>query len=186
LIPAVLSLLLACPLYAFEVPNGNAGSVSASSIALTEPAPDEVVVVINDNAFGGNHAGIFAGSLLFDPAGSYRNIRGRDKDWHEPTLVDYARYQMLDGLKIRFYRFRLQSQAFSAIVQRMLTAAPTPPLFCASAVQNLLEDIPPFNAIERASWTTPTALGQLLDTLTHGAAAAGICQKPDASPCWVR
>jgi hypothetical protein len=180
---ALLLLLLAGPLYAVEGPDWNSDTVSAGSIALTEPAPDEVVVVINDNAFGGNHAGIFAGSLLFDPAGSYRNVRGQDKDWQEPTLVDYARYQMLDGLKIRFYRFRLQSQAFSAIAQRMLTAAPTPPLFCASAVQNLLVGIPPFNAIERASWTTPTALGQLLDTLTRGASAAGICQNLDASPC---
>ena len=89
----------------------------------------------------------------------------------------------MDGLKIRFYRFRLQPPTFAAIVQRIREAGPTPPLFCASAVQNLLAGLAPFNGIKRVGWTTPTALAHALDALTHGTGAVGECQKLDASPC---
>jgi hypothetical protein len=110
-------------------------------------------------------------------------VRGQDKGWTGPTLRDYARYQTVDGLKIRFYRFRLKPPAFTALVQRIREAGATPPLFCASAVQNLLADIAPFDVIKRVGWTTPTALARVLDLMTQGAGAVGECQKLDASPC---
>lgn len=161
----------------------NVGVESTVKIALTEPAPNEVVVVINDNALGGNHAGVFAGNLRLDPAGSYFGVRGADTNWRAPTLDDYARFQTADGLRIRFYRFHLQPQAFDQIAQRIRDAGMTPPLFCASAVQNLLAGVPPFDAIVHTGWTSPTALGRALDPLTQGSNAAGECQKLDASPC---
>jgi hypothetical protein len=176
-------LLGAAPLQAQEAPSWRSEPVPAADIRLIEPAPDEVVVVLNVNALGGNHAGLFAGDLLIDPAGSYFGVRGQDKNWTKPTLKDYARYQTVDGLKIRFYRFRLKPPAFAAIVQRIREAGTTPPLFCASAVQNLLASIVPFEAIGQAGWTTPTALARLLDALTHGEDAVGECQKLDGSPC---
>jgi hypothetical protein len=179
----LIALLRVGPLYADEAFNWYTEPRPEAEIRLAEPAPDEVVVVVNDNAFGGNHAGLFAGSLLIDPAGSYFGVRGENKRWTGPTLADYARYQTVDGVEVRFYRFRLQAQAFAAIEQRIREAGPTPPLFCASAVQNLLVDIPPFDPIERTGWTTPTALGRLLDKLTQGEGAVGECQKLDASPC---
>ena len=179
----LIAMLVAEPPYAAEAPNWNSEPPPEAVIKLAEPAPDEVVVMVNDNAFGGNHAGLFAGSLLIDPAGSYFGMRGEDKSWKGPTLADYARYQTVDGPKIRFYRFRLQPQAFASIEQRIRDAGPTPPLFCASAVQNLLAEIPPFDAVERAGWTTPTALGRVLDKLTQGEGAIGECQKLDASSC---
>jgi hypothetical protein len=178
-----IALLAAGPLYADEAPNWNSEAPPEAVIKLTEPAPDEVVVVVNDNALGGNHAGLFAGAKLIDPAGSYVWTRSRDKSWPGPTLADYARYQTVDGQKIRFYRFRLQSQTFAAIVQRIREAGATPPLFCASAVQNLLAGLAPFDRIKPVGWTTPAALGHVLDVLTHGKGAVGECQKLDASPC---
>lgn len=176
-------LMTAVPLHADELPNWTIEQPLAAVSHLTEPASSEVVVVINDNALGGNHAGLFAGKLLIDPAGSYFGVRTQDKDWSAPTLADYARYQTVDGLNIRLYRFSLQAQAFAAIVQRIHDAGATPPLFCASAVQNLLAGISPFDAIEPTGWTSPSALGHRLDPLTRGEGAIGICQKLDASPC---
>jgi len=179
----LLALLVAGSPYAAEAPNWNVGPTPEAVIKLAEPAADEVVVVVNDNSLGGNHAGLFAGSLLIDPAGSYFGIRGEDRSWKGPTLADYARYQTVDGLNIRFYRFRLQQQAFATIAQRIREAGPTPPLFCASAVQNLLVGVPPFDKVEHTGWTSPTALGRELDALTQGQGAAGECQKLDATPC---
>jgi hypothetical protein len=176
-------LLAAGPLYADEAPNWNSEAPPEAVIKLAEPAQDEVVVVVNDNALGGNHAGLFAGATLIDPAGSYVWTRSRDKTWPGPTLADYARYQTVDGLKIRFYRFHLQQQTFAAIMRRIRDAGVTPPLFCASAVQNLLAGLAPFDRIKRVGFTTPTALGHVLDALTHGQGAIGVCQKLDASPC---
>ena len=175
--------LWAWPLDAAEAPNWNDHASPEAAITVAEPVSNEVVVVVNVNAVGGNHAGLFAGSLLIDPAGSYFGVRGQDKDWRGPTLADYVRYQTVDGPKIRLYRFRLPPQTFAGITQRVRDAGSTPPLFCASAVQNLLAGIPPFDAIKQIGWTTPSALRHLLDPFTQGVGAAGECQKPDASPC---
>ncbi|MDP2031252.1 MAG: hypothetical protein Q8K12_16585 [Thiobacillus sp.] len=177
------ALMAAAPLHADELPVWNTEQPPEAVSHLAEPASDEVVVVINDNALGGNHTGLFAGKLLIDPAGSYVGVRTEDKDWSAPTLADYARYQTADGPNIRLYRFSLQAQAFAAIVQRIHSAGATPPLFCASAVQNLLAGILPFEAIEPTGWTSPSALGHLLDRMTQGESAAGECQKLDATPC---
>lgn len=179
----LFALLGTGPLWAQDAPNWRSEPPPEADIRLAEPAVDEVVVVLNVNALGGNHAGLFAGSLLIDPAGSYYGVRGRDKGWPGPTLRDYARYQTIDGLKIRFYRFRLEPQVFSEIVRRIREAGATAPLFCASAVQNLLAELAPFEAIKQIGWTTPTALARLLDALTQGEGAIGVCQKLDASPC---
>lgn len=177
------ALLATGPLYADEAPNWYSEAPPEAVINLAEPAPDEVVVVVNDNALGGNHAGLFAGATLIDPAGSYVWTRSRDKAWPGPTLADYARYQTVDGPNIRFYRFRLQSPVFAAIVRRIREAGSTPPLFCAAAVQNLLAGLAPFDRIKRVGFTTPSALGHVLDALTQGKDAIGECQKLDASPC---
>lgn len=179
----LLLALVAAPLHAAEAPSWKTEPSPVVVIKLAEPAPDEVVVVINDNALGGNHAGLFAGGQLLDPAGSYVGVRGEDITWQGPTLADYARYQTVDGPNIRFYRFRLQPQAFASIEQRIRASGFTPPLFCASAVQNLLVGVPPFDALEHTGWTSPTALGRELDRLTQGSTAVGECQKLDAAPC---
>jgi hypothetical protein len=178
-----LALLAVAPSLAAEAPSWNTEPAPAVAVNLSEPAADEVVVVINDNALGGNHAGVFAGKRLLDPAGSYVGVRSEDKDWPGPSLADYARYQTVDGPNIRLYRFRLQPDAFALIEQRIQASGFTAPLFCAVTVQNLLVGVPPFGMIASTSWTYPTALAQALDTLIRGEPAAGVCQKLDASPC---
>ena len=171
------------PLHAEEAPNWHDDALPAAQITIAEPALNEVVVVVNDNALGGNHAGLFAGKQLIDPAGSYFGRRGPDKAWSGPTLADYARFQTVDGLKIRLYRFLLKPQAFAEIARRVRETGPTPPLFCAATVHNLLADVAPFDTVQRVGWTTPAALGRLLDDLTHGEQAIGECRNLDASPC---
>lgn len=174
-------LLGSRPLAAQDAPNWLSEAAPLATIRLVEPAADEAVVVINDNALGGNHAGLFAGDRLIDPAGSYFGVRGEDKTWPGPTLADYARYQTTDGLKVRFYRFRLAPDAMAQLRQRIADAGPTPPLFCAAAVQNLLVDIAPFEAITPTGFTTPTALGKRLDALVQN--GVGQCQQLDGAPC---
>lgn len=177
----VFALLCASALHAQDAPNWLNEPAPLADIKLVEPAPDEVVVVINDNALGGNHAGLFAGAQLIDPAGSYFGTRGQDKTWPGPTLADYARYQSTDGLKVRFYRFFLRPEALRDLQRRIRDAGPTPPLFCAATVQNLLIGIAPFYGIDKTGFTTPTALGKRLDALV--AQGVGVCQKLDAAPC---
>ena len=140
-------------------------------------------MVVNDNALGGNHAGLFAGKQLLDPAGSYFGVRGRDALWPGPTLTDYARYQTIDGPKIRIYRFHLDSGNFALLRQRMLDAHPTPPLFCAATVQNLLAGLAPFAGLASTAFTTPSALGRKLDALLGSTPESGSCQQLDGSPC---
>lgn len=185
-LPHVLLLGAGClvlPLRAQESPNWLSEPVPAVTIRLDEPTAEEVVVVINDNALGGNHAGLFAGKILYDPAGSYVGMRRQDKTWSAASLADYARYQTTDGLKVRFYRFRLSEQAMTQLQQRIADASPTPPLFCASAVQNVLVGIAPFDGLESTGLTTPSALGRRLDSLIRGASAVGECQQLDATRC---
>lgn len=179
----VVAMAWSCPLYADEAPNWRDDVLPEVQITVAEPQPNEVVVVVNDNALGGNHAGLFAGGLLIDPAGSYIGRRSLDTAWSGPTLADYARFQTVDGLKIRLYRFLLKPGAFAEIVRRISEAGPTPPLFCAAAVQNLLADAEPFEVVDQVGWTTPATLGRLLDGLTQGDDAIGECQNLDASPC---
>jgi hypothetical protein len=178
LLAALLGAGIAC---AQDAPNWLSEPAPIATIRLAEPAFDEAVVVINDNALGGNHAGLFAGDRLIDPAGSYFGVRREDKTWSGPTLADYARYQTTDGLKVRVYRFRLSPDAMVQLRQRIADAGPTPPLFCAAAVQNLLVDLAPFDAITRTGFTIPTALGKRLDALVSN--GVGECQQLDASPC---
>lgn len=164
------------PLWATEAP-------PAVVSKLREPDADEVVVVVNANSSLGNHSGLFAGHVLIDPAGSYVGLRSADRNWPGPTLADYARFQTSDGLNIRFYRFRLNPQAFAAIVQRIHRIGITPPLFCASAVQNLLVGIAPFDGVKPVNWTSPRALARVLDPLTQGEHAVGVCHTLTAAPC---
>lgn len=150
---------------------------------LAEPAANEVVVVINNNAVAGNHAGIFAGARLNDPAGSYLGTRSRDSNWPGPSLADYVEFQKEDGERIQIYRFKLAPDDFAAIDSRMASAGITPPLFCAVQVHNLVAGLGPFGPLEKVGWTTPASLARQLDKLIDGQAAPGECVMPDNQPC---
>lgn len=150
---------------------------------LAEPAANEAVIVINNNALGGNHAGIFAGARLNDPAGSYVGMRSQDRNWPGPSLADYVEFQKEDGENILIYRFRLAAADFAVLDARMAAAGITPPLFCAAGVQNLIAGVGPFAAIDPVYWTSPASLADLLDGLKNGPAAPGVCVMPDNRPC---
>lgn len=151
--------------------------------SLAEPASNEAVIVINNNALGGNHAGIFAGARLNDPAGSYVGTRTQNGNWSGPSLADYVEFQKEDGENILIYRFRLAAADFAALDARMAAAGITPPLFCAAEVQNLIAGLGPFAGIAPVYWTSPASLADLLDDLRSGRAAPGVCVMPDNRPC---
>lgn len=150
---------------------------------LGEPGANEVVIVINNNAGPGTHAGIFAGIRLNDPAGSYLGTRAMDKNWTGPSLADYVEFQKEDGEKIQIYRFKLAAADFAALDVRMASAGPTPPLFCAVAVQNLIAGLGPFKPIPSVGWATPASLAESLDQLINSQIASGQCVLPDNQSC---
>ena len=151
------------------------------------PAPDvargEVVVVINGNAAGGRHAGLFAGPWLSDPSGSYVTQRAESPQWTGPSLADYVAFQLEDGDDVRVYRFKLREADFAEIEQRVRSAGTTIPLFCAATVQSQIAGVGPFKEIPDTFWTSPTALAQQLQRLAGNAKGSGICMRPSGSPC---
>jgi hypothetical protein len=155
-----------------------AAALQRFRVDIAEPGANEAVIVINGNAVGGNHAGLFAGLDLLDPAGSYRGVRAQDPRWAGPTLADYVRYQMLDGDNIRIYRFRLGAGDFDALRARVNGAGGFMPFFCAVDVHNTLAGIGPFAQLSPAGWATPLGLAGLLDGLDGGA-----CALPDSRMC---
>ncbi len=150
---------------------------------LAEPAANEAVIIINNNAVPGTHAGIFAGARLNDPAGSYVGTRSMDENWAGPSLADYVEHQKEDGDKILIYRFKMAPADFAALDARMAAAGPTPPLFCAVEVQNLVAGLGPFKSIPSAGWATPAGLARLLDQIIVSRVAAGECVLPDNQSC---
>lgn len=163
-------------------PVATASPSNAKSV-LAEPAANEVVIIINNNAVAGNHAGIFAGARLNDPAGSYLGTRSQDSNWSGPSLADYVEFQKEDGERIQIYRFKLAPGDFAAIDNRMASAGITPPLFCAVQVHNLVAGLGPFGSLEKVGWTTPASLARQLDKLIDGQAAPGECVMPDNQAC---
>ncbi len=148
---------------------------------LQEPRDDELVIVVNNNSGIGNHAGIFVGRRLSDPAGSYRFIRAQAKGWKRPTLNDYVGYQMADGQRIQSFRFTLPQAELAAIAARLPVADAAAPLFCAAAVNNALAGIGPFAGISPVSWMSPAAVAERLEAVL--ATGAGYCVLPDGSAC---
>jgi hypothetical protein len=145
--------------------------------------PGEVVIVINNNAIGGAHAGLIAGGLLSDPAGSYVAARRKSPEWRGLSLADYMQYQLEDGPKVRAYRFRLDQKDFVEIEKRVREQAFTAPLFCAATVQSQIAGVGPFAGMETSWWTSPSALGEKLEALLAARLVAGRCEGPKGAPC---
>ena len=151
-------------------------------VALPEAAPNELAVVINNNAMGGSHAGLFIGARLSDPSGNYVSDRSAIKGWRGPSLRDYVDYQMNDGDDVRVYRFLLEKADHATIDERVRIAGATAPLFCAAAVQNQIAGVGPFTGVAPIWWTSPAAVAQLLDSLL-ATRVAGNCQRADGTRC---
>lgn len=152
-------------------------ALSGFQVALAEPGPHEVVLIINLNAPAGNHSGLFAGQVWFDPAGSYQRVRRTDPDWR-PGLADYVRYQMLDGPQVRSYRFSLNDRDFAEVRRRIAHAGVAWPLNCAFDVKRLVAGIGPFASWRAEHWLSPASLAKELDALPEG-----LCQMPGGRAC---
>jgi hypothetical protein len=151
------------------------------------PAPDvprgEVAIVINGNAAGGRHVGLFAGPWLSDPSGSYVTQRSSAPQWPGPSLADYVAFQLEDGEDVRIYRFKLSEPEFAEVERRVRSAGTTMPLFCAATVQSQIAGVGPFGEIADTFWTSPTALAEQLHRLVGKPLVAGACLRPMGTPC---
>ena len=150
---------------------------------LAQPSELEVAIVVNNNAIGGSHAGMFAAGRLSDPSCSYVSLRSRDPAWPGVSLDDYVRFQLEDGENVRIYRFRLAARDFAVIDERIRNESITPPLFCAAAVQNHIAGVGPFSGIATVGWTSPSALAERLDALVGARDTAAACVRPSGVPC---
>ncbi len=150
---------------------------------VVETGRHEVVVVINSN-IKMVHAGMFAGSRLFDPAGSYENTRRDEPGWLGPGLADYVRFQLDDGPDVKLYRFKLAPQAFGEVISRIEEAGSTPPLFCAARVQSVITGIGPFASLSDSWLMHPASLAVHLDGIII-AGNGGSCAWPDGRSCYL-
>ena len=151
------------------------------------PAPDvprgEVAIVINGNAAGGRHAGLFAGPWLSDPSGSYVAQRSGSPKWSGLSLADYVAYQLEDGDDVRVYRFKLNGADYAEIERRVRTASGTMPLFCAATVQSQIAGVGPFREIAGTFWTSPASLALELQRLLGRPTITGACLQAKGDPC---
>lgn len=179
---AVLLAGCATPSIVTQTPAPLFGVTYPRQLSLAEPGPTEVIVVINDNART-VHAGMWVGSQLIDPAGSYFSGHHARSDWHGASLADYVRFQLSDGPQVKLYRFKLPAEAFAQLQSRANRAGGTMPLFCASAVQNLLSGIVPFQSLSNTWLITPHALGERLDAILLQSDTSGACLWPNGASC---
>lgn len=178
----VVFVLAAALFYGCAVTPPPAGEFG-KPVSLPELAVDEVAIVLNLNTTLGNHAGMFVGATLSDPAGSYRGVRSGEPGWKGPDLADYVRFQMNDGDKIQIYRFKLVKADFSTIESRVLNFGVGAPLFCAADVQNQIAGVGPFSTIKPIWWTSPADLGEKLRALVGDAVTQGVCTWPSGRSC---
>ncbi|GEM_PF-1191756 len=158
------------------------GNGYPEKLNITEPGPQEVVVIINDNTQM-VHAGLFAGAKLLDPAGSYEGTRRLDSQWPGPSLQDYVRFQLEDGPVVKLYRVTLSAEHFAQVKTRMEAAGRAVPLFCAAKVQNILSGIGPFAAVPDAWLVSPAVLAGHLDKIVAVAPASAACYWPNGASC---
>ena len=160
------------------------GNGYPETLGFAEPGQHEVVVVINYN-LKVQHAGMFAGGTLLDPAGSYLNVRGRQAGWPGVSLQDFVRFQLEDGPDIRLYRFTLPAAQFGQIKARVDEAGTTMPLFCAAKVQNIISGVAPFESLPDAWLVSPARLADYLDEIIVAKPEAGECRWPNGASCYL-
>ena len=160
------------------------GNGYPEKLALAEPGAQEVVIVINNN-MKVQHAGMFAGPTLLDPAGRYLNVRGRQTGWAGVSLQDYARFQLEDGPDIRLYRFTLPAARFAQVKVRVDEAGTTMPFFCAAKVQNIISGVAPFESLPDAWLVSSARLADYHDEIIVAKAGVGECRWPNGASCYM-
>lgn len=165
-----------------QSPPPQIGNGYPERLHIREPGPQEVVVVINDNAQM-VHSGMFAADQLLDPAGSYIGTRAMESDWPGTSLQDYVRFQLQDGPVVKLYRFDLPREQFVEVKARIDAAGGTLPLFCAARVQNVISGIEPFESVPNAWLVSPATLAYHLDAIIGRSVFAGACYWPNGASC---
>ena len=160
------------------------GNDYPKKLAVGEPLSNEVVVVVNTN-IKMVHAGMFAGSTLLDPAGSYEGARRQNPQWSGISLQDYIRFQLDDGPSVRLYRFLLSPEQFAKVKARVDKAGGTMPLFCAARVQNIISGITPFESVPDVWLVSPSALANRLDVIIRDNYKSGACYWPNGDSCYL-
>ena len=153
------------------------------AVVIAEPAPNEVVIVVNNNAGFGTHAGMFVGSRLSDPAGGYVNTRQMVSGWNGPTLRDYIQFQLEDGNRVQTFRFVLAPGDIAVIDARVASAGMGKPLYCAADVRDQIAGVGPFKALVAGEWLSPAGLAELLLPYVEGPGAVGACVWANGVPC---
>ena len=184
---SVLSVLAGCG-SSYRYPNefiaaGKSGDHDVHAVNVAEPAADEVAIVINNNAGFGTHAGLFVGARMSDPAGNYWRERRDDPTWLRPTLRDYVAHQMVDGLRVQVFRFKLDLADIQIIDKRVANQGITVPLNCAAEVRDQVANVGLFKALKPKGWLSPAALAEQLLPLIEGPTAVGICTWGNGRPC---
>lgn len=162
---------------------GNNGNFDVHAVNVPEPAADEVVVVINNNSGFGTHSGMFVGARMSDPAGNYEMVRRFESAWTGATLRDYVQHQMVDGLRVQLFRFRLDPADIKIIDERVAKQGITVPLNCAVEVRDQIANVGVFKAIPSTGWLSPNELAEQLLPLIDGPTAVGVCTWPNGRPC---
>ena len=184
---SVLSVLAGCG-SSYRYPDefiaaGNGGDPNVHAVNVVEADADEVAIVINNNAGFGTHAGLFVGARMSDPAGNYWRERRDDPTWLRPTLRDYVAHQMVDGLRVQVFRFKLDLADIQIIDKRVANQGITVPLNCAAEVRDQVANVGLFKALKPKGWLSPAALAEQLLPLIEGPTAVGICTWGNGRPC---
>ena len=166
-----------------QTPPPQIGNGYPEKLAVSEPGPREVVIVVNDNQHM-VHAGMFVGNALLDPAGSYEHSRYLEPEWEGISLQDYLRFQLEDGPAVKLYRFSLAPERFAEVKDRLDHAGRTMPLFCAAKVQNIVSGIAPFESVPDAWLVSPATLAEHLDAIIGADRIAGTCAWPNGASCY--
>ena len=144
------------------------GYVGSNPISFIDPFGLTTTVVINNNnAVIGTHAGLVVGSgkdaVLYDPGGSYHNDDKGSGDalyGRSVNLSDYIKYQKLDGPDVQTYTFPTTPAEEAAIKARIEGNGSRGPGYCAADTSRALDGIGPFKNLGTSA--TPSGLGRSL------------------------
>lgn len=180
--------LTACASSSYRYPDElitarNNGSYNVHDFNVAEPGADEVVIVINNNSGFGTHSGMFVGARMSDPAGNYEMVRRFESDWKGATLRDYVQHQMVDGLRVQLFRFKLDPADINIIDERVARQGITVPLNCAVEVRDQIANVGVFKALKPTGWLSPNELAEQLLPLITGPVAVGVCTWPNGRSC---
>ena len=154
MIAAAGLLLFACAGSSYRHPEdviaaaGARSALSLHAFNLPEPAAGEVVILINNNSGFGTHSGLLVGQRLSDPTENYSLQKSFEPGWEKPTPRDYVEHQVIDGLRVQIFRFKLNPANIRVIEESGAKSGITAPLSCAFEVRDEIANLGPFKTLK--------------------------------------